>query len=366
MPHKAKNNPMAGTKVPRLLEVIMILDLLRNDGLEPRKAAGTNGGEYSSPCPVCGGTDRFRTWPEQDRYWCRQCEKAGDAIQYLRDIHGLSFQSAARQVGKDILPPDRQKVRAVIPEKPKKPKQPLKGWSDKAAKLVAFAHNELMGSNARMEWLQKERGLLPETAERFKLGWLDTIHYRAREAWGLEPETKENGQPKKLFIPSGLVIPCFDRDQVNRVRIRRDNPGDFGRYYVLPGSSSGPLITRQFKSWPGAVPAIIVESDLDAILLHQELNSSYAIASLGSCSMKPSGRLAEQLQGLPYLILALDADAAGRKGKQYWLENFENSVWFPMHAVYGKDPTEAFLNGLDLNLWLEAAAIEVMGMTAVK
>jgi len=42
-----------------------ILDLLEQDGIEPKKVASTHGGEYSSSCPLCGGEDRFRYWPEQ-------------------------------------------------------------------------------------------------------------------------------------------------------------------------------------------------------------------------------------------------------------------------------------------------------------
>ncbi len=71
-----------------------ILDLLNSDGFQPKKIASTNGGEYAGVCPFCGGEDRFHVWPAEGRYWCRKCEKKGDAIQYLRDKHGLSYQDA--------------------------------------------------------------------------------------------------------------------------------------------------------------------------------------------------------------------------------------------------------------------------------
>lgn len=76
-----------------------LLSLVEQD-VTMRRASSTNGGEYAGPCPGCGGHDRFRVWPEQGRYWCRRCEKQGDLIQYLRDFRGLSFQDAARTVGK--------------------------------------------------------------------------------------------------------------------------------------------------------------------------------------------------------------------------------------------------------------------------
>ena len=77
--------------------------------VEVRRVSATNGGEHASPCPWCGGTDRFRLWPEQRRYWCRQCGRKGDAIQFLRDYHGLSFKEACDAVGRQALPPSPQR-----------------------------------------------------------------------------------------------------------------------------------------------------------------------------------------------------------------------------------------------------------------
>jgi len=33
--------------------------------------------EYSSACPVCGGYDRFRFWPDDNNFWCRRCGLSG-------------------------------------------------------------------------------------------------------------------------------------------------------------------------------------------------------------------------------------------------------------------------------------------------
>lgn len=45
----------------------VILDILRRyvDGTKIKKASARSGGEYHSPCPKCGGTDRFCVFPEQ-------------------------------------------------------------------------------------------------------------------------------------------------------------------------------------------------------------------------------------------------------------------------------------------------------------
>lgn len=75
----------------------MLLDLIQNE--VSLRGRGT---ELYGPCPGCGGTDRFRVWPETGRYWCRQCNRSGDAIQFLRDFRGFSFQDAAQMVGKAL------------------------------------------------------------------------------------------------------------------------------------------------------------------------------------------------------------------------------------------------------------------------
>ena len=45
-----------------------ILQLLRMkvDPARIVKASGAKGGEYHSPCPLCGGDDRFMVFPDQE------------------------------------------------------------------------------------------------------------------------------------------------------------------------------------------------------------------------------------------------------------------------------------------------------------
>ena len=82
----------------------MFLDIVRKD-VQLQRVASTGNGEYSGPCPVCGGNDRFRVWPnegDKGRFWCRQCDIKGDSIDYLRVVKGLSFQDACLEL--DVKP----------------------------------------------------------------------------------------------------------------------------------------------------------------------------------------------------------------------------------------------------------------------
>lgn len=306
----------------------MILDLLKNDGLEPKRKTAN---EYSSPCPECGGDDCFQSWPETNRWWCRKCERSGDPIQYLKDFHNLSFKDAAESVGEVLLErrrkPTVKKKKVVVPPE----------WSVKADKLVEFANTELLSNPDRLDWLKNDRGLTVETVKHFKLGWLETNYYRKRVSWGIEGN-------KKLFIPSGLVLPLI-KEKTLRIRIRRDQQGDFGKYYVLPGSSSEPFVIRVDSQ-----PAIIVESELDAILLWQELRNNFTIIAMGSAQIKPDEKLTGLLKAAPFIFICLDSDKTGAKqAHNYWLKTFDNAVRVAIPKKYGKDITEAHLNGLKLN-----------------
>ena len=61
-----------------------------------KRKASTNGGEWCGPCPWCGGEDRFLVWPnaEPPGWWCRQCQRGGDAIAYVMQRHNLDFRQA--------------------------------------------------------------------------------------------------------------------------------------------------------------------------------------------------------------------------------------------------------------------------------
>ena len=73
-----------------------VLSLVEQKGLEPRKVSTAKGGEYACACPFpdCGGdrgSDRFHVWPEQGesgKYWCRRCDRHGDAINLLMELDG--------------------------------------------------------------------------------------------------------------------------------------------------------------------------------------------------------------------------------------------------------------------------------------
>jgi DNA primase len=330
-----------------------LLDLTEKDsGVTPRKVASASGGEYAGPCPVCGGSDRFRIWQSKGRFWCRGCGIQGDAIQYLRDVRGMSYPDACRELGVEVEQRSsgcRQRTDKPI-WTPKEAENPPSEWQNQAVKLVEWAAACLWSDAGKtaLEWLKNERGLTEETIRAARIGWNSKDIWRDRKAWGLPEALNDKGKPKRLWIPAGLVIPFLHDGKVHRVRVRRADPGDGQRYIVLPGSSNAPMV------WGDDCKAfMILESELDGVLLHQEAGELTGVIALGSASSRPDVHTTELLRNTEQILVALDGDDAGAKNSwQWWPEHFNRARRWP--PVSGKDPGEMRQAGIDVRTWVEA------------
>ena len=324
-----------------------MLDAYQQDGYRPRREASTNGGEYSGPCPFCGGEDRFRIWPEAGRYWCRRCERKGDLLRYLNEVRGWSIndprkkyrtvkQPTAKRQGLDLAPPEKSPQIAD-----------LEAWRAHVNALGHWACTNLINERGRKEReFLHSRGLNDQTISKYGLGVIPFDYWRGREPWGLSPIIKKNGMPTKLWLPGGILVPTFDHGQPVQIKIRRWQGKP--RYYALPGSNGAQLIAGQ-----GSMP-VVVESELDALLLAQEAGGSITAIALGSAQNKPSGRAAQLIADAQKVLVALDSDEAGAKAYwQWWRRNVRQSKRWPVPAQYGKDPTEAYQAGMNIRNWLE-------------
>jgi len=330
-----------------------LLDLLKEDKINAKYTSSTYVGEYYSPCPGCGGKDRFKTWPNHpdgENWWCRQCGKGGTAVHYLMHFRNMSYRDACASL--DITPSNPlrkhwESGKTWEPHPPKEPPSTL--WQQQVMDLIHQSQVILWNDtyvNIR-NWLHKERGLTESTVKKTGLGWIPQDHYADRESWGLAAKIKDDGTKTKLWIPAGLVIPCFSNNQLHRVRIRRHYPSDDMKYYIVTGSSMVPMILGNGNT------IILVESELDAILLDQEAGDLVSITALGSSEIKPDTIFYEQLKQADRFLVSLDTDKAGADSSwKFWMEHFPQAIRWPV--IKGKDPTEAYLNGLNLRKWVIA------------
>lgn len=324
-----------------------VIDYLRTKNIEPKLV--TSNGEHASPCPACGGRDRFRSWP--DRFFCRGCrQNGGDIIDLIMMVEGVNFKTARDISGKTIA------LRQNYASSParltlKQIELPTITWQNAAADFVERSHQALLKNDLVLSWLKSERLIKLETVKRFKLGWNAATTYASRQVWGLpEQINTEIGRPKAVWLPPGLVIPCHGiAGQLTRLKIRQ--PKDTPRYVLIPGSSIAPA------AFGSSIQAhIVVESELDAVLLWQEAGDLVTPVAVGGVAMRPDKTTVEAMAAGAVALLSFDSDDAGKEKKNLlpWKEALNNFCLHPIPPRYGKDHTEAARSGMNLRTWVWA------------
>jgi hypothetical protein len=332
-----------------------VLDLISEKGISPRKVSSTNGGEYASSCPDCGGKDRFRIWPEQKGgsglWWCRQCGKHGDNIQFLVEFCGMDFKAACKYLG--IEKPESLQPLSVKTNKeswsPAPAISPAEKWKTKAGKFAEWAHEQLLNNKEQLFWLAA-RGINIDSVKKFFLGWNPDDFYRPREAWGLSIiKNEKTGKDKKLWIPAGLVIPMQNNENIERLRIRKVDKKTVP-YFIVPGSSTIPiLIHNQSKR----VACVVVESELDGMLIAQEAGDLVCVIAVGNTTVRPSALQYKFMKQASCILVSMDFDGKpGAVASHWWLKQFNQAIRWPV--LKGKDPGEAFKEGINIREWILA------------
>lgn len=309
------------------------------------KALRTRENEYASPCPFCGGKDRFVVWDDDfgGKYWCRRCKRSGTASWLAKALGIRPLEAIGSE--KYILQPDKQK----------RPKVNRQRWRSQANAFLEWSQEQLELHTDTLRWLKKERGIKQKTARALGLGFNPQHQYFSRKKWGLPPAVNADGKQKKVFLPKGLVIPAFSKSGcLKRIRFRVFDCAQLPKYLLLAGSSTTPMLLGSRKS----DSALVVESELDAILLHQEIPNILHVG-LGSVAIRPSENLVNLLRR-KRLLLSLDDDQAGLDGVRHYQELFAHAEYFPV--IRGKDHTEAFLAGVDLHEWFLQGVRQIFGV----
>jgi DNA primase len=293
-----------------------ILNLLTADGITP---IHTSRGEWHSPCPECGGVDRFSCCPEKvnsngrfkgGRFVCRGCGIYGDAVAYLMKRRAMTFLQAVKQLGLDAGPrPDQTENRTRQPEPPRV--APPAAWQEKGKSFMNYCSEQLQRNTRAMTWLQTERGLNPESIRAPGLGWNSRNFYQDRAEWGLPPEiSSRTGKAKRIWFPEGLIIPLIDSvGNITRLRIRQSEPGDGDRYILASGSDGKQAMCQ----WTDQRAVAVFESELDGLLVKQEAGELIGVVGLGSAAIKPDSELHWRLMKAERILCCLDSDNPGSK-----------------------------------------------------
>ena len=333
-----------------------LLDLAHELGLQPKRASSTNGGEYKGPCPSsnCGGKDRFIIWPVADRYWCRQCNKGGDSIQFCRDFMGMGYQAACAKLGmkKKIASYSNAPRETYSRFVPKVVEIPSKQWKDVAHDFVSRCHEALLRNPEAICSLTK-RGLSMGSIKEHSLGWWGPDfegQFLSLTAWGLPAACNEKGREKKLWVPSGIAIPTFAKEEVMKLKIRRRDwkEGDtLPKYIEISGSMKCPGMYGDVETRA----ILIIESELDGMLIHQLAGDLCNPVALGGVGKKPDFDTDCLLRRARQLLFALDFDEAGKNAYKFWKSTYPNIKPWPVPK--GKSPGDAHEQGVNIRQWIE-------------
>lgn len=378
----------------------LLLDLLRNrvPADKVRFVSSAKGGEYCSPCPVCGGDDRFRSWPSQDggpiaqksgisgTWWCRHCDKVGDAIGLLEFADGLTFLNACKELRIEAKSSARSTRPLRVPQQQQRTWEPTKKdipselWRKQATKMARNAHEQLLNYPKALTYLAL-RGIPKDAVIAHGLGFLNaedrsgTCLYRARSAFDL-PAKQNNGKKSVLWIPRGFTIPLWspsfsasfpacgqEQEEVHRIRIRRvrgDLKDGDSKFLMLTGSGQAPMALTAKDKNLGMTVWVIVEGEMDAIAVHHACGGNIGVLAVLTNRGKPDIKTHKFLKSSPLILVALDFDQLGEKGErpgyqgwQWWKIAYPQAERWPVPV--GKDPGDAYSSGLDLAAWVNAA-----------
>ena len=318
---------MAG-QIPRdfIEQLLAQTDIVQIIGQRvPLKKAGRN---YVACCPFHSEkTPSFNVVPTKQFYHCFGCGASGDAIRFLQEYDGLSFieavEALAQQVGLQVP------YQKISPEQAAQQKQQASLY-DLMAHAARFYRQQLRNhpEAERAKVYLRERGLTPEIAKRYYLGFappgwnsLDqafspiNVYEPSLEAVGLRIR-KEGRQGTYDRFRNRIMFPI--RDVRGRVvgfggRVLGDEKPKYLNSPESPIFHKGQVLyglyeMHQARAKPELI--IVVEGYMDVIALAQH-GFPNAVATLGTAVTE--AHLDRLYREVDTVVFSFDGDEAGRK-----------------------------------------------------
>lgn len=337
---------MAGSDVQLIKERLDILDVV-GDRVRLRRA----GRSHIGLCPFHNEkTPSFHVFQDKQNYHCFGCGRGGDIFTFVMELEGLDFPQALELLA----------ARAGVPLSGgggRKRETGLHEVMDLAAKFFARQLRGQEGAAARA--YMERRGLTPQDAARFGLGW-------SPSSWdSLLRHLREAGVADRQALACGLVLSGPSGGLYDRFRGRLMFPirdiagrviafggrlvdGDGAKYINSP---EGDLYSKRRNLYllheaRGAIRergrSILVEGYMDALRLHL-CGFPETVASLGTSLTEDQARLLRRFGDRCYICY--DSDTAGQEATirgMYLLQGMGLDVQV-ITLPSGKDPDELLL-----------------------
>lgn len=358
-----------------------------------RQHSDYHGGTYKRACHLkngCAGLgdDRLQLYPcrpaydsslsEEDNkaldagpcYWCSQCHRSGNILQFIADSEGLDWDNPKGQASilqiAGITNPKKwnggtYKHRSMPAREKSRVTPPSEQWSKAARDFCISRRNWLWSDEPKAlevrQWLTSERGLTEKSISRAGLGYNPDYVKLNPEEWGLEKAEKD------YWVPDGLVIPWLMDQAVWYVQIRVSNQtlekhrqrwakrgkegSEPARYLPIKGGQIG--LYNANKIQPGT-PLILVESVLDALVGQQETGSDAVWCASGTTGGAHDMLWQSLIRQTSPVILGYDFDG-NRAGDnaffKFWQKQGNITRWQP----WNHDISDMKKAGLDVALW---------------
>lgn len=272
------------------------------------------GDKWVMNCPFHAGDHdpSFTVYPT-NTYYCFGCEQWGDAVKFLTDYLGKSYQEALDYVGADYKFPRAEKSKVI------KTKNVSSTWSF-LYQVVLQYHDYLSKTAGAVNYLTK-RGLTHSTITKYKLGYTDGNVLNLFYAWeremaleaGLTNKSGFETLSHRITIPNILTPSAYCDFVIGRTVVN-----DSVKYLGL----RVPKPIFGFHEVRHSPILFVVEGQFDWLLLRQW--GYPAINLSGHHIPKYNRKLLEN----KYLVIVPDYDEneVGQKAARGLHESFEKSM----------------------------------------
>jgi CHC2 zinc finger/Toprim-like len=343
------------------------------------------GGRPHWHCPFhADGNPSLYTFDGGRRWRCWPCGLVGDVLDYLARRDGITALDAAKLLEPDAGTGTRRPRLATTP----RPAPPLlekvavwqaTDWQAAVAELVARAEEALWepGGRDALDWL-RGRGLEDHTIRRFRLGFLATEGWTAPVSW-------PGGAVAGIHHERGILLPwvapgawyaaadATDGPRWAGANVRRLMP-DVAEPWpgpdkcrALKGSERGHLYPlADVLPAQGALPALVLEGELDALVAFQEAGWLALVGTVGGATQTPRPSALAMLARCPWWLLGFDHDPAGVEAARSWRDRAPHKARRVL-LPHGKDLSDFHAAGGDVAGWLagELARLGIAGQPAL-
>ena len=289
------------------------------------KGLKKTGDKYVGLCPIHGEkTPSFTVFPDM-RFNCFGCSAAGNIFQLLEKVDGQDFKTAVETVKKELGDRDWSEVK-------QKTESTFQTVTEKRVyRTISLAdykilENNLLNSPQAIQWLEKERGISIETAQRLHIGFKSSL------------KNVKDPAAADILDKGWIVFPCLDGDVIRMLKFRsivRKKPGGFQRQYGMETVLFGLESISPFD------PLWVVEGEPDRCIMEQ---AGFNCVSVQFAGDKVSPEMKDRIMEAPEIYLAGDDDGSvGNDCMTRLWKELGRSTYYQKWPKGMKDANQTFL-----------------------